>query len=260
MMKMANVMVVLGALALGQVACEKKPDEAEIHRDLGRDHLDKAEWPQAIAEYELSLKADPNQEEVWKQKAVAHMKAGDKEKAAEAFSKTAGFKKEPAKKAEVYRNLAGMFMQSNDLDKAEGYFNEAVKNDPKDDQAYAWLAEIYAQRGGARANEAPPVLEQLEKAIQYYDKAIAANPLAANNHINKRIVYVKMSQYEQKEKDVAEAEARTSGKDKAKEEAAKAKAEKHAARLDELKKLMEETMKKYVEAQKAAAAAPATSK
>jgi tetratricopeptide (TPR) repeat protein len=260
MMKTANVMMLLGALALGAAACEKKPDEAEIHKDLGRDHLDKQEWPQAIAEYELSLKADPNQEEVWKQKAVAHMKSGDKEKAAEAFAKTADFRKEPAKKAEVFRNLAGMFMQSNDYDKAEVYFNEALKHEPKDDQSYAWLAEIYAQKGGARANEAPAQPPHLEKALSYYDKAIAANPNTPNNHINKRVVYVKLSGYEQAQKDLAEGEARTAGKDQAKADAAKAKAEKHAARIEELKKLMEESMKKYVEAQKAAAAAPPASK
>ncbi|HEU4403844.1 MAG TPA: tetratricopeptide repeat protein [Polyangiaceae bacterium] len=253
MMKMANVMVVLGALALGPAACEKKPDEAEIHKDLGRDHLDKQEWAQAIAEYELSLKADPNQEEVWKQKAVAHMKAGEKEKAAEAFAKTADFRKEPAKKAEVFRNLAGMFMQSNDLDKAETYFNEAVKHDPKDDQSYSWLAEIYAQRGGARANEAPAQPPHLEKAIEYYDKAIGANPGAANNYINKRIVYVKLTQYEQNQKDAAEAEGRAAAKDAAKAAELKAKADKHGARVEELKKLMDEAMKKYDEAQKGGA-------
>jgi tetratricopeptide (TPR) repeat protein len=248
MVKLAKLLVVLGALGLA--ACEKKPDEAEIHRDAGREFLDKKEWPQAIAEYDLSLKADPNQEEVWKQKAVAHMSAGEKEKAAEAFAKTADFKKEPAKKAEVFRNLGGMFVQSDDLEKAETYFNKSTEIDPKDADSYGWLGEIYSRRGGARSNDAPAVPAHLDKALQYYDKAIGANPALANNYLNKRIVLAKYSQYEQNQQAAAEAEAKASTKDQAKAAEAKARADKAGAHADELKKLMEETTKKYVEAQK----------
>jgi tetratricopeptide (TPR) repeat protein len=251
MMKLAKVMVALGALALGAPACEKKPDEAEIHRDAGREHLDKQEWAQAAAEYDLSLKADPNQEKVWEQKAYVHMQAGEKDKAAAAFSKTADFKKEPAKKAEVYRNLAGMFMQGEgELDKAENYFNEAIKIDPKDDASYAWLGELYSRRGGARSNDAKAEPAHLEKAMQYYDKASGANPSNPNNYLNKRIILAKLTQFEQNQKDLAEGEARTSAKDPAKVAEAKAKAEQHAARADEYRKQMEETTKKFVEAQK----------
>ncbi len=256
MMRLVNVTVLLGALALGAAGCEKKPDEAEIHRELGRDHLDKKEWAQAAAEYDLSLKADPNQEKVWEQKAYVHMQAGDKDQAAAAFSKTADFKKEPAKKAEVFRNLASMFMQSNELDKAENYFNDAIKLDPKDEASYGWLGEIYSQRGGARANEAPAVPAHLEKALQYYDKAVGANPASPNNYLNKRIVLAKLTQYEQNQKDQAEALGRTSTKDPAKVAEAKAQAEQHGARAEEFKKQMEETTKKFVEAQKGGGAAP----
>ncbi|MCU0685212.1 MAG: hypothetical protein MUF34_23725 [Polyangiaceae bacterium] len=260
MMKLAKVMVALGALALGAPACEKKPDEAEIHRDAGREHLDKQEWAQAAAEYDLSLKADPNQEKVWEQKAYVHMQAGEKDKAAAAFAKTADFKKEPAKKAEVYRNLAGMFMQGEgELDKAENYFNEAIKIDPKDDASYAWLGELYSRRGGARANDAKAEPPHLEKAMQYYDKASAANPSNPNHYLNKRIVLAKLTQYEQNQKDLADGEARTSAKDPAKVAEAKAKAEQHTARADEYRKQMEETTKKFVEAQKGGPA-PAASK
>jgi tetratricopeptide (TPR) repeat protein len=248
-MRLANVLVALGALALAP-ACEKKPDEAEVHRELGREHLDKKEWAQAVAEYELSLKADPKQEKVWEQKAFAHMQAGEKDQMAAALSKTVEFKPDPAKKAEVYRNLASMFMQDNDAAKAENYFNEAVKVDPKDEASYGWLGELYSQRGGARANEAPAVPEQLEKALQYYDKAIGANPNSPNHYLNKRIALAKLAQYEQGQKDAAEAKGRLASKDAAKAAEAKAEADKHAARLEEYKKAMDEAGKKFAEAQK----------
>jgi tetratricopeptide (TPR) repeat protein len=262
-----RVMVVLGALALtGVGACTKEPDPAAVHQKAGDQHYGKGEWKQAAEEYGRSLEVNPKQPKVWEKKAEAHRQDGNLAAAEEALVKTVDYKTDAAQKSEVYRSLANLYVQksyaekgdaakAND-EKAEKLFSEAVKVDPKDDVSLSWLGEIYARRGGARDMKADAVPEQLNKAMEYYDKVIAIKPELPATYINKRIVVTKYKDKEMKLKQAAEEEAKTN-KDKDKAEAAKKEAEQHQARMDELQKQFEELTKKYTEAQKAAAAASA---
>ena len=248
----AKVLLAACALGLaGPTACKKKePDPAVVHLENGDDLLSKQQFKEAAAEYAKSLEANPNQEKVWEKKAYAHMEDGDMDQADAAILKTVDFKPDTASKAEVYRNLANLYLQKATGERAEKYFLEAVKIDPNDDLSLAWLGAISAERGGARSGKAAAIPEHLDKAMGYYDKVIALKPDLPDTYINKRIAAMKYMGYERRAKE--EAEERTHDRDKAKREAAKAEVEKHQARIEEFTKLIEELNKQFAEAKKKA--------
>ncbi len=192
---------------------------------------------------------------MWEQKAYAHMQLKEYDQVEAAMDKLAEFKKEPAKKAQVLRNVGGMYMQAGDSEKAEKAFLKAVAVDPTDDQSLTWLGEIYSQRGGARST-APADPSALKKALEYYDKIIAIKPDLPSSYINERIVCVKLADYEQKQKDAALKDAADAKKDPAKLQELQAAAADHQARLDQLKKQIDEVTRKFADAQKIAQAQP----
>lgn len=251
---LAKALLVLGALTLtATTGCEKKPSPAAIQEEAGDDFVRNNQWKEAAAAYGKSLEADPKQEKIIEKKAYAHREAGEFDEADATILKTLDFKPDVPAKAEVYRNLANMYLQKLDGEKAEKYFNEAVKLDPNDDLSLGWLAEIYAQRGGARDMKAAGVPEHLDKALAYYDKVIAIKPDLPTTYVNKRIVMFKYIASERQQKEAAEAEKQEANKAKAEE--LKAAIAKHQARIDDFNKQIEELNKKFAEAQKKAKAA-----
>jgi tetratricopeptide (TPR) repeat protein len=256
MNKVARLSLVIGACALAMIGCKKEPTPAEIHKDKGNTLLDAQKWTEAAEEYRLSLEADPKQEKLWEKKAYAHMQAGDMDSADTSILKLLDFRPEPEKKAEVYRNLASMYLQKS-TDKAEKYFNEAVKIDPKDDVSLAWLAEIYAQRGGARNPKQTAVPAMLDKALEYYDQVIAVKPELPNTYLNKRIVMAKYMDYTRIQKEAAEQDLKLNSKNAAKVAELNATIAEHQARIDDFKAKFEELTKRFSEVAKAAKAAQA---
>jgi len=256
-MKIRSMFLWIGcALALaGAPACDEGPKgPAAEHQKKGDEFLAASDYTKAAEEYGKSLAADPKQEKVWEKKAFSHKEAGDMAAAEEAILKTLDFKADAAKKAEVYANLAGIYMSKNDMEKAEKNFNEAVKLNPNDTGSLKWLGELAARKGGARDMKAPPVEEHLKKAAEYYDKVIALEPNDSGTYVNKRIVVGKLMEAERLKKEAAakEAEEAVTAKDKAKEDDAKARADKHGAQMDEYKKQLDDLGKKIGEIMKAA--------
>ncbi|MFP2926561.1 tetratricopeptide repeat protein [Pyxidicoccus sp. 3LG] len=255
MKRLGSVGLMLGVLALGPVGCtDEKAEAAKTHRIKGTDHLSKKEFKEAAAEYALSLQADPKQEKVWEKKAFAHLQAGQMKEAEEAVLKIMEMKTTPAEKAEQYRTLASMHMQAGTTDDAEKNFNEALKIEPKDETSLGWIAEIYAQRGGARSMTAPIVKADLEKSLSYYDQVIAINPNSAPTYLNKRVVMGRLMEYERQQKEMALSEATENAKDKTIVDEANARAAEHQKRMDEYQAQFAEMTKKFSEAQKAAKA------
>ncbi|GEL68587.1 MULTISPECIES: tetratricopeptide repeat protein [Myxococcus] len=260
MKRLGKVGLLVGALTLGGavVGCKAEDDTAKKHRIVGSDHLSKKEFKEAAAAYALSLQADPKQEKVWEKKAFAHMQMGQMNEAAEAVLKMGELKTTPAEKAEIYRTLASMYMTGGTTEDAEKYFNEALKLEPKDEASLGWIAEIYAQRGGARSMGAPIIKESLEKSLSYYDQVIAINPNSANTYLNKRVVMGRLMEFERQQKEMALSEAAENAKNKEVVAEATARADEHQKRMDEYQVQFAEMTKKFGEAQKAAkAAAPA---
>jgi tetratricopeptide (TPR) repeat protein len=243
-------------LGLAVLACNKPPDPAAIHREKGDELFEKGQWKAAAAEYALSLEADPKQDKIWERKAFAHLKDNDRAEAVASLLKTGEHMTEAKDKAELYRKIAGIYVEYGPVEMAEKYFLEALKVDPKDEASLAWLGEIFSQLGGARKTEAVAVPAQLQKAIGYYDQAIAINPNAQIPYVNKRIALIKLANYEKKEKEVAEKEAQSPSlrKDHAKVAELKAKAEQHQARFDDYKRQSDELGAKISEMIKASKA------
>lgn len=186
------------------------------------------------------------------------MQMGQMNEAAEAVLKMGELKTTPAEKAEIYRTLASMYMTGGTTEDAEKYFNEALKLEPKDEASLGWIAEIYAQRGGARSMGAPIIKESLEKSLSYYDQVIAINPNSANTYLNKRVVMGRLMEFERQQKEMALSEAAENAKNKEVVAEATARADEHQKRMDEYQVQFAEMTKKFGEAQKAAkAAAPA---
>lgn len=255
MKRLGRVGLVLGVLALGgPVGCkDEKEEAAKAHRIKGSDHMSKKEWKEAAAAYALSLEADPKQEKVWEKKAFAHMQIGEMDEAAKSVMSIMAMKTTTAEKAELYRTLASMYMQTS-TEEAEKYFNEALKLEPKDEASLGWIAEIYAQRGGARSMAAPIVKADLEKALSYYDQVLAINVNSANTYLNKRVVMARLMEYEKQQKEMALSEAAENAKDKTIVAEANARAEEHQKRITEYEALFAEMTKKFSEAQKASKA------
>jgi tetratricopeptide (TPR) repeat protein len=288
MKKLGRVGLVLGMLTLtGTLACADKPDPAKEHRIKATNYMNKKQFKEAAAEYELSLQADPNQEKSWHDKAFAHQQLAENEKAAQALLKYVEFlkdgkektdmyqvaaeefrkagkveeaeqallkvmatKQDPDEKAALYRIIADQYRQSGNLDAAEAKFNEALKLNPKDEASLGWLAAIYSKRGGTENPQATPVPEHLQKAIAYLDQVIELNPDYPFTYINKRIVMAKYLQYETQAQATAEAEAHTI-KNKAKAAEAMAQAAEHQKKAEDYKKQYDELTVTFSEKQKA---------
>ncbi len=242
--------------ALFAVSC--KEDPAEAHHRLAVDFYNKGEFGKAAAEYEETIKYNPNlDEKIQKKAAQSWVKAGEQEKGVAILERLANAKS-GAEKLDGYREIAGLYMTTNAYDQAETWFNKVVALEPNDDKSLGWLAEIASIRGGARNTSAQVKPDQLDIALKRYDVAIAANPNATAPYINKRIVYIRYIDYEQKQMAAALADAETNKADKDTAADFKAEAAKHQTRIDEMKAALDEATKKIGELNKAAKAASAT--
>ncbi len=252
--RIAAVVLLVSASWLG---CAKAPEPADIHRQKATELFAASKFAEAAAEFEESLRLNPKQDlKVWEKGAFAFLKSENYDKAAELLKKTLEMKTDNAGKLETYRNIAGMYMQgTQQLDKAEEYFAEAVKIEPKDEQSLTWLAEIAAQRGGARAQKAVAVPEFLEKALKQYDQLITLTPSAPAPYVNKRIVISKYIEHLDAQKRASESDAETNKADKVAAADFLEKAKEYQTKIDTLKVTMEETTKKLGEVQKSAKSA-----
>lgn len=243
---MKTLLPVLVCAVLTFGAC-KGPEPFDTARVAGSELLKKQDFAGAAKEYERSLELKPEQEpNVWDRAAFANMKAGNFDRAAELLMKSQERRPGAAAKLENLRNIAGMYLQqAKDLDAAEKYFLKAVELDPKDEQSLAWLAEISAQRGGARATQAEANPQHLQVALARYDAVIALNPGKPDTFINKRIVLMKYLEFMKKQR-LSILEGGDQDPD------AQEQAQSTQARIDELEAALKDTTDKLVAAQKAA--------
>lgn len=246
-------------LAAGQPACkEEPPSPAKMHLTAGDKHRVASEWKEAAEEYGKSLEADPKQEKVWETKAYSHQQAGDTEGAVATLMKWAELKTDPAEKAKLIRFGANLWREKANMEKAEAAYLEAIKVLPTDEESYSWLAEMHAQKGGARDVKLEAVPAELDKAYGYYEKASAIKPDNPTPYVNMRVILTKYLGYYKKQKELAEANAKVvelekekdKDKHKANVEAAKANVDKAQASLDETQKKMEGVTAKLTEAMK----------
>jgi tetratricopeptide (TPR) repeat protein len=250
----ATVVVATALGSIGLLACQKE-NPATAHIDKGDELYSKQQWKAAADEYSLALQTDPKQDKIWERKAMALLKGGDLDGGVVSLVQLAEYQTDPKKKAQMYRSVAGLYLDHSMPDFAELYFREALKSDPKDGDALAWLGEIASQRGGARSNTSPGDPVFLEKAVSIFDQLIAVNPDAPIPYVNKRIALMKWMAWERKQKEFADQDAQENRKQPEKLAEAKARGEQHQAKADALKVQIDEVSQKFTEVQKAAKAA-----
>ncbi len=229
------------AVVLALLACDK-PDLAEVHQNKGDELFVKNQFKAAAEEYRLSLEANPRQKKADKlleKEAYAYMKAGDTDQAAAILLKTMESKTDPKERVELLHTIANIYVEKGPPEKVEQYYLEALKIDPRDLDALAWLGEVASQQGGARSAKAGAVPKYLEKAIGYYDQAIALNPKALLPYVNKRIALLKYVEYERLEKEAAERDAQYAKKRSPAVAEAKERAAKAQVKMDELRAQIE---------------------
>ncbi len=252
-MTFRSALALAAALAL-LAACKRDP--SIVHREAGDDLMARSDFAAAAAEYEQSLAVTPAQPKLWEKLAFAKLKAGDRDGAAEALAKHAGIETVPARKAEAYRNAAGIYLQTPDAAKAERYLLEAVRVDPSDEASLSWLGELASVRGGARVQLGPVVPAELDAAIVYYGRVIALRPDSRAAHANRRIAIVKYLHALEDERAAQTARLGRAGKDVAAREDAKERIAKAEARKAELQNLLAESNATLSPTQKAAATTP----
>jgi tetratricopeptide (TPR) repeat protein len=194
----------LAAVVVATGCLVSKPDPAVVEAEAGDGLLSKSEFGPAAEAYQRALALDPKQEETWAKLAHAYIRLGDRDKAAAALHRKADLQVDPAKKAEVLRQVAGIYLQSQERDKGEPALLEVLKLAPSDEETLTWLAELAADRGGARSNAAAAQPEQLDLALRYYDQLIALRPEAQSGYVHKRIVLTKYLSHLALQKQAAE--------------------------------------------------------
>jgi tetratricopeptide (TPR) repeat protein len=176
------------ALVLAALACAAcKPPPAVGLREAGDDRFRASDFAGAATEYQKSLALDPKQEIVWERLAFCRLRTGEKALAVEALARVAALKVTPAQKAEAFRTAAGVWLQTDEREKAVPLLLEAVRLEPADETSLNWLGEIASEKGGARLAMATAVPEELEKAIGWYDRILALRPDARAPQANRRI-------------------------------------------------------------------------
>lgn len=183
----------LAALLLA--ACADRPDPVAVHRDAGDDRFQKGDYAAAAKEYQESLAANPKQEQVWEKLAASRARLGERDAAAAALQETLPWKRTAEQKAELYRNLAGIYLQSTEPDRAQKYLLQVLELAPEDESTLSWLAELEAAQGGARSNDAPADPQHLEAALRYYERLAAIRPAAPTPYAHQRIVLTKYLQH-----------------------------------------------------------------
>lgn len=245
----------LFVLSIVLSACASKSDDAAAtHRALGNDAARKGDWATAVKEYGLSAQLNPKDRKIWELKANAHLRLDQVSEAAESLKKPAEYTSDPATKAEIYKLIAGMYVEHQMYDDAEKAFTEALKFNPKDEDSLSWLGEVASARGGARSMTAKPDPVQLMKAVGYYEKVIALNPENLFAYVNKRIALTKYLLVEEDEKAQAQKLVQLERKDPEKVAAAQTRVTQATARLEGYNKEIEglsKKIKELVAAQKA---------
>src|SRR5258708_17286 len=124
----ATVVLATALGSMGLLACQKE-NPATAHIDKGDEFYSKQQWKAAADEYGIALQTDPKQE-IWERKAMALLKSGDLDGGAMTLVQLAESQAEPKKKAQMYRSVAGLYLEASMPEPAEQYFQEALKAEP----------------------------------------------------------------------------------------------------------------------------------
>ena len=198
------------ALAVSPEAAERLEAASRVRAQAQaaypRAYPDLPLWRKAIELGEEAARLDPEAPEVWRFLAEVYTETGWWIRAAEAWQRylEKGGAKTPAELAWVYRNLGYLAYERQAYDEAIAWYEKALKANPKDAEAAAWIGRIYLELG----------LPQ--KALPYWEKAAALDPSPRNRYFLEQTAkmaafgreavsafYKGYAAYEKKDKDAA---------------------------------------------------------
>ncbi len=159
---------------------QRKPS-AELYAIRGTILTEKQEYDKAIADFDESLRLDPQYADALSGRDRARLKRGGFDKALATPGTAARL---DPKNAVGYYKRGLMRQKSGDFDKALADFNQALRFDPKH-------ASTYAARGALWQNKG-----EIEKAIADYDAAIRLDPMQSGAHANRGLAWHQLGRYD----------------------------------------------------------------
>ncbi|MGD0587086.1 MAG: tetratricopeptide repeat protein, partial [Oryzomonas sp.] len=109
-----------------------RPDQWGSHYNMGNYHLDRRDFKQAVASYDIALKLEPRAVLAMVNESMAYARMGENKKADESLKKA--LKVAPDNAAANF-NMGLLKAEQNDPKQAETYLRKAIKADPQMAQA-----------------------------------------------------------------------------------------------------------------------------
>jgi len=157
-----------GLLVLTLIACQGQTTDARLKS--GQEHLEAGEYPEAIADLESVIEADPGNAEAHLSLGQAYNHTGDLEKARDEFSTAIALDPDSAS---AHHNLGVTYFQLGASDAALDEFKVALRLDPDDPDTHYQLGAVYLNRAFPEDDPmAPPDPQLVEQATAEFETAL----------------------------------------------------------------------------------------
>lgn len=144
--------------------------------DKGSERAKQGEYQKAVGIYSRVLELDPSNVEARRNLGMAFMELGELEKAREHLIEAATLDPNDAWSYVVLGNI--LARDENKWDAAEHFYRKALALKPDDGWALNSIGAIYTER------------KKYDEAVEWFDKAIAANPKFANPYYGRAHAFV----------------------------------------------------------------------
>jgi len=135
-----------------------KPDHAETRKFLGYIYDELGDYDQAIYQYTILLKTNPEVEDGYSNLALTYMKKGMYDKA---ISTCITGLSQVDRKSSIYHALIRIYINRNDIAKAISAAQDLIAYDPKEIRGYIKLGDCY------------DALKQFDRSREYYYEALS---------------------------------------------------------------------------------------
>jgi tetratricopeptide (TPR) repeat protein len=191
------------SIEAGKVAVQKYPNNSYAHYCLGRSYSEVGEFKLALEHMKRAERLTSNKESlmrIYDWIGLIYWRMGYLDDAFLYFSRSLSLARDlgdRSMQAEVLNNIANIYRDKDELDKALGYYEESLRlqTDEKEKAAtYNNIAIIYSSKGN------------YQKAVEYFQKAIEISERYGYYHgasvgkLNLGNTYRKMKDYEKAEK------------------------------------------------------------